>query len=120
MLLTDANNDTYLDANNNIAYALSNIEAVKQSCNNKLKTFLGEIFTDTSIGTDWFGIMLTDETTIATKNAEITRVLLSVEGVLSIDNIQYSQDIRTGEIIFVITLTCVYGTIQLKDLTLGV
>lgn len=119
MILTDANNDIYLDAGNNIALARTNLEAVKQLINCKLKTFKGEIFTDTDIGTDWFGLILTDTTTIATKNEELKRVILSCDGVISVDSIKYFDNKESGEIEFEIDVTCVYGTIKINDLSLG-
>lgn len=118
--LCDANNDSYLDANNHIARATSNITEVKQLCENKLRTFLREVFTDVTIGTDWFGIMLTPNTSLASKNNELTRVILSVPNVKSVDEIQYAQNIETREITFIIDITCVYGSFTISDLTLGV
>jgi hypothetical protein len=118
--LTDANNDTYLDSNNHIARATTNITEVQQLVTNKLRTFLREVFTDISIGTDWFGIMLTNLTSLASKNAELTRVIMTVPKVVSVDNIEYKQNAETREISFYITITCVYGTFTITDLTLGV
>lgn len=118
--LLDNNGDTYLDANNHIARASSNIDEVKQLCSNKLRTFLREIFTNITLGTDWFGIMLTPNTSLASKNAELTRVILSVPNVKSVDSIEYTQDVETRELTFTITVTCIYGQFTISDLTLGV
>ena len=118
--LTDGSNDTYLDANGHIAIATSNIAETQQLVTNKLRTFLSEVFTDVTKGTDWFGIMLTNTTSLASKNAELTRVCMLCDNVQSVDNIQYAQDIESRTISFVITITCIYGTFTITDLTLGV
>jgi hypothetical protein len=91
-LMTDENNDLYLDKNKNIAVSRNRLESIKQLVNNKLQCFLGEIDIDLQEGVDYFGIILQEQVPIFSKINEITSKILEVEGVVSIENIDYAKD----------------------------
>jgi hypothetical protein len=118
--ITDAStNDLLLDKSGNIAMAKSNIEVAKQLSRNYLLTFIGEIFTDQSVGTKWFDIMLNDFVGLNGKIAELKRVLLTVPFIEGVEEVKYSQDKESGTITFEITIKTEYGTIKLDDITVG-
>lgn len=113
-------NDLYLDDNNNIAIYTDQLNEIKQKCNNNLKTILSEVFIDNTIGVDWFGILLSEDTTMQDKINEISKNILNIDGVLSIQNISYQQDKNTREITFIIDVLTEQGIITINDLVLGV
>jgi hypothetical protein len=98
--LTDQNNDLYLDTNNRLAIATRNIDVAAEVTKNKLRTFLGEIFTDKTLGVDYFGIIFNDYSNLQDKINEIGRVCLQVDLTQSIESIAYTQDKPTGTISF--------------------
>lgn len=110
--LCDASNDIYLDSNGNIATATRDIDVAGQLCKNFLNTFLGDIFTDLNLGTDWFGILLSDQVTMQDKVDEITRVLLTVPFVTGVNQVQMSQDPQAGQIAFDIEVQTNAGPLQ--------
>jgi len=106
----DTINDLYLDAKKNIAMSTSRLEEIKQLVNNKLQTFLGEIPLDTNEGVDYFGIILEKLVPLDTKLNELTNKILEVDGVIGIDNIDYSLPNGNDEGHFSISIKTDAGT----------
>jgi len=100
VFLTDANNDLYLDASGNFAMATTKITIAQQLSKTFLWTFLGEVFTDTTLGTDYFGIIFNQYNSLQDKINEITRVLLTVPAITSVESIAYTQYKQSGVITF--------------------
>lgn len=115
-----ATNDLFLDANKNIAVYVTQADYTKQLCQNYLQTFLGECFTNQSLGVDYFGILLNEFTSLQDKISELRRVLLTVPNVLQVLDVKYSQDKATGIIQFEIEILTSFGTLSLNDLKVGV
>jgi hypothetical protein len=118
--LLDENYDTYLDANNRIARSKSNIDGVKVVARCKLNTFLREVFTDTTKGVDWFGVMFNPRLNIVAKNQELERVLRTIPEIKSVDSFEWVADKENRQVQIYISITCIYGEFKLDDLTIGV
>lgn len=116
----DSNSDLYLDSRGNIATFIRDIDVAAQLCNNYLRTFLGDVFTDLSIGTDWFGIILSEDTGLQSKIDEITRVLLTVPFVTAVNQVQISQNSETREISLDVEVQTTAGVLTLEPVTAGV
>jgi hypothetical protein len=116
---TDSNNDLYLDSAGNIAMATRNIDVAAELAQNKLRTFLGEVFTDTTKGLDYFGIIFNDYSNLQDKVNEIARICLQVDLVNSIESIAYSQNKEQGLITFNPVLITVDGSVTIEN-TVGV
>ena len=95
--LSDANGDWYLDANNHLALTTDQKQVSKEIAQAKFSTIKGEVFTDNTIGMDWFGIMFNDIRSHQERVDEITRVAMGVYNVVDIDQITYEEDNQSGE-----------------------
>lgn len=118
-LRTDSNGDLFLDSGNNLSVATSNIDVASELAKNYLRTFLGEVFTDKSIGLDYFGIIFNDYAGLQDKVNEISRVALQVELVQEVESVGYSQDKNLSTITFNPTLKTVDGSVTIVN-TVGV
>lgn len=116
---TDNTNDLYLDENKNIAVARDPRLVIKNLVQNKLQTFLGEIFTDNRIGVDYFGVILNENRPLQESIQMLTNVILSVPGVMAVEDSRYAQDKVERTVTFSFTILSRFGTINLNDLTLG-
>lgn len=112
VILSDSNNDWYLDANGHLAFSTDERQVTKEICQSKFWTILGEIFTDTTLGVDWFGIMFNENRSHQERIDEIKRIALSVWGVLDIEAITYEQNSQSGETKFGLSLITKYDTIE--------
>jgi hypothetical protein len=117
---TDGSNDLFLDSNNNIAIYKDQINVCKQLCQNYTQTFLSEVFTDNTLGLDWFGIMFNEFVSLNDKILELKRVLLTVPYVLDIISVQYSQDKTTSTVTFEVDVLTEFGTINLDDIIVSI
>lgn len=117
---TDGSNDLFLDSNNNIAIYKDQINVCKQLCQNYTQTFLSEVFTDNTLGLDWFGIMFNEFVSLNDKILELKRVLLTVPYVLDIISVQYSQDKTTSTATFEVDVLTEFGTINLDDIIVSI
>lgn len=86
----DANGDSYLDSNNNIAI-ISGVDSVSQTVSNALKLWLSEYQFDTTIGIPWFNI-LGEKFNQLLVNTYIEQSVLSLPYVDSIVSINYIFD----------------------------
>jgi hypothetical protein len=118
VFLTNASNDLYLNSAGHLAITNKNREVAAQLAKNFLWTFKGEIFTDQERGTDYFGIILNEFTSLQDKLDEITRRLLMVPFVESIESMGYSFDRETGVMTINPTLNTTEGPVTLQ--TIGV
>jgi hypothetical protein len=100
VFLTDNSNDLYLNSSNHLAIGTRDVEIAAQLARNFIWTFLGEVFTDTELGLDYFGIVLSEFTSLQDKLNELARVLLTVPFVIKVESIAYTQDKKTGVITF--------------------
>ena len=119
VLCTDTNNDLYLAPDNHLAFYSSNITIAKQLAKNYLWTFRGEIFTNTELGTDYFGIILNQYNSMQDKINELTKQLLTVPYVTGVESIGYTQDKVTGVITFNPTIVVDYSAISVGDIAIG-
>ena len=74
--------DLLIDANGNIAQA-SEPYALAQDAASAIRTFLGEVYFDTSIGVPYLQQILGKIPPVALLKAELERAALTVEGVVS-------------------------------------
>lgn len=116
VFLTDSSNDLYLGTNNHLAIATKNRDVAAQLAKNFLWTFKGEIFTDTNKGTDYFGIILSEFTSLQQKLDEISRRLLMVPFVESIESMGFSFDKETGVMTINPTLNTTQGQVTLQEI----
>lgn len=93
-------------------------DAVAQNIYTNLKLFLGEWFWDKSAGTDWFGKCLGKNTTTSAYN-EIKRVILSVEGVTSVEDLSLSSDTDSRAITITGNVATKYGIVSLSYKSIG-
>jgi hypothetical protein len=100
VFLTDNSNDLYLNSSNHLAIGIRDVEIAAQLARNFIWTVLGEVFTDTELGLDYFGIVLSEFTSLQDKLNELARVLLTVPFVIKVESIAYTQDKKTGVITF--------------------
>jgi hypothetical protein len=119
VFLTDSNNDLYLNTANHLAIATKNRNVAAQLAKNFLWTFKGEIFTDQERGTDYFGIILNEFTSLQDKLDEITRRLLMVPFVEGIESMGYTFDKETGVMTINPTLNTTQGPITLQTVGVG-
>lgn len=117
---TDSNNDLFLDINGNIAVHHDPKQVIRNLIQNKMQTFLGEVFTDITKGVDYFGTILSNDTTLQQKIAELSKEITSTDGVTAITETRYAQDKQKGTITFSFDIETQYGAISLNDLTLGI
>lgn len=73
--------------------------AIEQQCGITLAMFLGEVFFDTTAGTNWLALLGSKTATNGDFAAEVRRALLTVPGVTSVQNIVVTRDAaRVGQI----------------------
>lgn len=86
------------------------MEALRSQIDSRLQIVKGEL-DDTSIGVDYFGIIFSN-TPISMKVQEITRVILSIDGVEDVTFERVEFDKRAQTFSFYFTIYTVYGTID--------
>ena len=116
VFLTNSDNDLYLNSANRLAFTNKNIEVAAQLAKNYLWTFLTEIFTDQSLGVDYFGIIFDEFSSKQQRLDEIQRVLLTVPFVEKVESIGYTQDRETGKIQLNPIIKTTYGTITVNNI----
>jgi len=82
LLLDAAEWDLVADASGNIAVA-DNPYALAQEVANAIRTFLGEVWFNTSLGLDYFGLVLGKTPSLALLKTALVAAALSIEGVAS-------------------------------------
>lgn len=82
VLLDTSTWDLVLDANDDVAVATEPY-SLAQDAASAIKTFLGEVYWDTTIGIDWLGEILGQSPSIPLLKARLVSAALTVPGVLS-------------------------------------
>lgn len=82
LLLDAATWDLVADASGNIAVA-DNPYALAQEVANAIRTFQGEVWFDTSLGLDYFGLVLGKTPSLALLKSALVTAALSIDGVAS-------------------------------------
>jgi hypothetical protein len=120
-ILTDEiNNDLFLNADKNIAFTSNDNKVIRKLVQNKLQTFLGEVFTDLDLGVGYFGIILPDSP-LSSKIEEFKRNILDVPYFKDITNVSFKQNKTAGTITFEMDLLTTKGdVVNLNDLIIGV
>jgi hypothetical protein len=117
-IITNQTNDLFLNQYNNIAVSTTRIQEIGQLINNKLQIFLGEIALDLTEGIDYFNIMLNKSIPLTIKINELTSKILEVNGVIGINNIQYSLNNNKTQANFDIEIQTDAGNINFNNLSL--
>ena len=89
-------------------------EAVAQAVKTRLGLWLEEWFLDVTDGTPWAQLVLGRHTEQTFANA-IKKRILNTEGVESIENIEFQQDLDKRALTFQCTLNTAYGSITLQE-----
>ena len=111
-----SNNDVYLDANGNVAVLRSEINVLRQEITTQIQTFLSEVFTDTRIGLDFFGIMINEQLPLGEKQKALSDIITAIDGVIRIESIQFYTDKRTRTASYDINIDTEFGQIKLEDI----
>lgn len=88
---SNENNDLYLDANGNLAI-VSNLNAVLQGCEQAVKTQLGELVLQTTLGVPYFDAVYTGVPNINAFNAAIRSAITSIPGVVQVVSLDIEQN----------------------------
>jgi hypothetical protein len=118
LLTDDTLNDLYLDDKKNIAVSKTRLIAIKQLIQNKLQTFLGEIPINLDEGVDYFGVILDKFVPMEVKIRELTSKILEVQGVIGIENIDYSFNDNKTQANFDFIIQTDAGNLNLSDIAL--
>jgi len=108
--------DLYLDTNNNIALWREDLNILKQNITNNIQTFLSEVFTDTRIGVDYYGIIFNDRLPLIDKQQEFSKTILQIEGVKEIEEFNFELDKENRIATYNIKILTIYGSIGLNDM----
>lgn len=104
LLLTVDNWDICLDANRNLAVAAAPYQ-LAQDVASAIRTVLGEVWYDDTLGVDYFGQIYGKTPPLAVLQALLVRAALSVTGVVSAQAVinSFSRTTRTvvGQVLFV-------------------
>lgn len=109
-------NDMMVDANGNWTTCKTRIADIAQLLTNRLQTFLGEVPTNIDEGVDYHGIIFDEFLTEQTKINELIRVIVTTEGVRSIENFSISPDPKNAISGYNFTIVTDAGNIQFQDL----
>ena len=119
-LLTDKNNDLYLNITDNTGLAISNsvlatdynADALRQVIVNRIRLQQGEYKYDLSRGIDYMGLLLTDTPLVRIWE---NQVLSLVSNIPEITGIRYwNYGLEDNNFIFRLTVDSEYGTIEIK------
>ncbi len=107
-MLTDNNNDLYLDGKRNLAFG-SDIKAVVQVVQNELNTLLGEIQMDTTLGIPYFETIFNKSSPdISAWEGYMIETAEKVNGVIRVDEMQSS--IKDNTLTYTMTIITQYGS----------
>jgi hypothetical protein len=106
-LSVNAQNDLFLDDNGNIALA-NNLDAVKQGCEQAVKTQLGELVLQTDIGVPYFEAVFVGVPNISAYQAAIRTAILSQPGVVQVVSLEIDQ--VGDDLVYKAVIETDYGT----------
>jgi len=96
-------------------------DAITQECATALRLFVGEYPFDTTFGADWPTLLSTKGISDAQVEAEIRRVLGTVQGVAAVDSVQIVRDTATRDATIRVAVTADSGaTLNVPPIALGV
>lgn len=109
-----ATNDLHLDASNNLA-TVTGAHAVGQHVRQRLKTFEGEWFLDTTAGVAWIGQLLGQNYDPALAEAVVKAEILDTDGVVEIEgfSVGYNRGKRELKIQDIAVRTIYDETVQI-------
>ena len=117
-LAVDADGDLQIVAGDFVL--LQGDAAITQECQTALSLFVGEYPFDVQFGADWPKLLSTKGITNAQVEAEIRRVLKTVQGVASVDAVKIARDEQTRAARIVCAVTSDSGaTLTVPQVTLG-
>lgn len=92
-------NDLYLDQNNNLA-VVHNAAAVAQHVRQRLKTFQGEWFLDTTAGVPWLAQIMGKQYDPALAEAVVKAEIMDTDAVVEITSfsVSFASDVRRLDI----------------------
>lgn len=111
LAIDETTNDLFLAVDKSLAI-VRDAEAVGQHGRQRLMTFLGEWFLDTTAGVPWLRDIFAKAYDPALAESVVKSVLLETDGVVSIDTFSVSFDRKTrGVIIKNVAVTTVYDEV---------
>ena len=106
-VLTNSNNDIYLDANGNLAMGFG-VPAVKQACFNVSKASLGEEIFSTLNGIPFFQAVFVGVPNIQMFQSYLRSAILSVPGVALIQSLTVT--VQNNTLSYTAVIETIYGT----------
>lgn len=119
-ILTDDNNDIYLDATDSTGDAIhgsmlkmeNGAEALRQVIVNRLRLQLGEYQYNTARGVDYTGLLLTDTPLVRLWEKQVLDIVNSIPEIKTINKWNYGLDGNVFK--FELTVDTEYGIIEIK------
>ena len=115
--LNTETNDLIIE-NNDFVF-IDNSDFVKQMLKVNLQTFLGEVFTNLSIGTPYFQTIFTKAVNLRQVEAVIKDVILDTVGVLNLSFFELDYDNEIRKLIVNFAVETMEGIIELPEVILG-
>lgn len=97
LALSDAGHDLYLDAEGNLAMAADN-RAIAEHVKQRLLTYAGEWFLDTSAGVPWVRYVFTRPFNEVVAESVIKAEILATPGVVALEEFELQVDPRGREL----------------------
>lgn len=119
-LLTDKNNDLYLDVVDSTDKAIANsvlvtddgADALRQVIVNRVRLQQGEYSYDLTRGIDYMGLLLTDTPNVRIWEKQVLDLISEIPEITGIDYWNYGLD--GNNFMFKLTVNSDYGTIEIK------
>ena len=109
----DLTEDNDLSITNGKITTVDKLRALRSRIQSALQTFKGETGEE-DFGVDYFGIIL-ENINPAYKIQEFKRVIESLDGVYGVEDYNYKQDKKTGNVTYSFTIKSVYGNISIDQ-----
>lgn len=109
-LATDKNNDLFLSTSGNIE-VYSELTALAQTCEQSVKTILGELVFQGDVGTPAFQFIWSGSPNVAQAENAIREIILGVDGVESVEFL--SADIVNNSFQYSAIIKTIYGETQI-------
>jgi len=109
-LVTDSNNDLYLDGLNGISTGES-LLAIKQVCENAVKTVTGELVLQGSVGIPYFQIVWSGAPKIPQIQSAIRETLTNVTGVTDVTEL--TAFVENNKLVYTATIKTIYGEVSI-------
>jgi hypothetical protein len=110
-ILTDSNNDIYIDSSGNIAMDID-IVALGNVAKNKVLTTLGEPQYNQLAGIPYFETVFCDNPQIALFQTAVIQSIKTVDNVLNVTDFNYKQN--NNILSYSLTINSIFGDIQLN------